>query len=122
MKNLTKYAELMKATGENYTIENCHWGHCWDQDGDGDASGCPTEDWCPFNLYRTSGDVAKAAGSWLHNLQTTIKFRHPTAPLSVPGCWAYPGAVRKRSLVLSLDECPYVQTIICQDRLRTTPS
>ena len=48
MKNLTKYAELMKATGKNYTIENCHWGHCWDQGGDPDASGCPTEDWCPF--------------------------------------------------------------------------
>ena len=28
MKNLTKYAELMVATGKNYTVENCHWGHC----------------------------------------------------------------------------------------------
>ena len=28
--------------------------------------------------------------SWLHNLQTTIPFQHPTAPLSRPGCWAYP--------------------------------
>ena len=90
MKNLTKYAELMVATGKNYTVENCHWGHCWDQDGDPDASGCPTEDWCPFNLYRTSGDVAKAPGSWLHNLQTTSKFRDLKAPLSVPHCWAYP--------------------------------
>jgi hypothetical protein len=90
MKNLTKYAELMQATQKNYTIESCHWGHCWDQDGDPDASGCPTEDWCPFNLFRTSGDVAKAPGSWLHNLQTTNKFRDPTKPLSQPGCWAYP--------------------------------
>ena len=62
----------------------------WDQEGDPDASGCPTEEWCPFNLYRTSGDVAKAAGSWLHNLQTTSKFRDLKAPLSVPHCWAYP--------------------------------
>ena len=42
MKNLTKYAELMQATGKNYTVENCHWGHCWDQDGDPDASVSPT--------------------------------------------------------------------------------
>ena len=90
MKNFTKYAELMVASKKNYTIESCHWGHCWDQDGDPDASGCPTQDWCPFNIFRTSGDVAKAAGSWLHNLQTTIKFRDPTSPLSQPGCWAYP--------------------------------
>eukprot|EP01052_Picozoa_sp_SAG31_P025120 SAG31_NODE_2184_length_6244_cov_3.004882_2_plen_147_part_00 len=90
MKNITKYAELMKKSGKNYTIENCHWGHCWDQGGDTDASGCPTVDWCPFNLYRTSGDVAKSSGSWLHNLQTTTKFRDLQSPLSRPGCWAYP--------------------------------
>jgi hypothetical protein len=45
---------------------------------------------CTQNLYRTSGDVAKVAQSWLHNLQTTTKFRDPVTPLSVPGCWAYP--------------------------------
>jgi len=28
--------------------------------------------------------------SWLHNLQTTIPFQDPEAPLSQPGCWAYP--------------------------------
>ena len=169
MKNLTKYAELMQATGKNYTVEACHWGHCWDQDGDPDASvsptivpaetrsdprgddgadawsvllrsrqqrpmlviaetrllrspaatpvpaevwaaslpaaqqescgqGCPTAQWCPFNLYRTSGDVARVAQSWLHNLQTTTKFRDPDAPLSVPGCWAYP--VRRRTIAV----------------------
>jgi hypothetical protein len=75
----------MQATGKNYTVENCHWGHCWDQEGDPDASGCPTKDWCPFNMYRTSGDVARVAQSWLHNLQTTSKFRDAAAPLSVPG-------------------------------------
>ena len=44
------------------------------------GQGCPTKTWCPFNLYRTSGDVARVAQSWLHNLQTTTKFRDPAAP------------------------------------------
>ena len=86
---MTKYAELMAASGKNYTVENCHWGQCWDIDGDPDANGCPTHEWCPFNQFRTSGDVTKGATSWLHNLQTTTKFRDPVKPLSVPGCWVY---------------------------------
>lgn len=36
--NMTLYAKLMKATGKNYSIENCHWGECTDDD----ASSCPT--------------------------------------------------------------------------------
>jgi hypothetical protein len=80
-----------------HAVESCHWGHCWDQNGDPDASGCPTQSWCPFNMFRTSGDVATAARSWLHNLQTTIQFRDADAPLSRPGCWA---CERRLSLML----------------------
>ena len=52
-RNMTLYAELMRETGKAFTIENCHWGRCTDSDD----SSCPTLDWCPFNSYRTSGDI-----------------------------------------------------------------
>lgn len=86
-RNQTLYAQLMKESGRNYTIENCHWGRCTDSDD----SSCPTLDWCPFNWYRTSGDInSYNPMSWLDNLQTTIRFQDYKAPLSRPGCWAYP--------------------------------
>ncbi len=85
-KNQTLYAQLMRESGRNYTIENCHWGDCTD----GDDSSCPTQDWCPWNWYRTSQDINAGALSWLSNLQTTTRFQDYDAPLSVPGCWAYP--------------------------------
>jgi alpha-galactosidase len=90
--NMTRYAELMAATGQTYEIENCHWGHCgtdsWFRNPDG--ASCPTATWCPFNHFRTSGDINAGLTSWLANLQTTTKFQDADAPLSVPGCWAYP--------------------------------
>merc|ERR1719300_1656307 len=90
--NMTYYAELMKATGKAYETENCHWGHCgtdaWYHNPDG--SSCPTTKWCPFNWYRTSGDINSGTMSWYQNLQTTIKFQDIDSPLSVPHCWAYP--------------------------------
>lgn len=85
-RNLTLYAELMKETGKSYLIENCHWGRCTSEDD----SSCPTADWCPFNWYRTSGDINSGTTSWLENLQTTTRFQDFDAPLSRPGCWAYP--------------------------------
>ena len=85
-RNQTLYADLMRRSGKNYTIENCHWGDCTDSDD----SSCPTQDWCPFNWYRSSGDINAGATSWLGNLQTTIKFQDYDKPLSQPGCWAYP--------------------------------
>lgn len=85
-RNQTLYAQRMRESGKNYTIENCHWGRCTDSDD----SSCPTLDWCPFNWFRTSGDINAGASSWLANLQTVIRFQDPLQPLSQPGCWAYP--------------------------------
>eukprot|EP00937_MAST-01D_sp_MAST-1D-sp2_P000930 g930.t1 len=73
-------------SGKAYEIENCHWGDCT---GD-DASSCPTQDWCPFNFYRTSGDSDNGLGTWYRNLQSTVRFQSWDAPVSQPGCWAYP--------------------------------
>ena len=40
-RNQTLYAALMKQSGKNYTIENCHWGDCTESDD----SSCPTTEW-----------------------------------------------------------------------------
>ena len=48
----------------------------------------PNATWCPWNLYRTSGDVRANYASIVGNLQTTVKYA--TQGLSRPGCWAYP--------------------------------
>eukprot|EP00039_Didymoeca_costata_P010421 m.140153 g.140153 ORF g.140153 m.140153 type:complete len:560 (+) comp14820_c0_seq2:34-1713(+) len=85
-RNLTLYAELMQQSGKNYSIENCHWGAC----DSSDDSSCPTLEWCPFNWYRSSGDINAGQMSWFRNLQTTIRFQDWNAPVSRPGCWAYP--------------------------------
>jgi hypothetical protein len=44
-RNMTRYAELMNATGRTFLIENCHWGRCTSSDD----SSCPDTTWCPFN-------------------------------------------------------------------------
>ena len=43
-----------------------------------------------MNFFRTSGDSNNALGTWYANLQTTLPFSAWAAPLSQPGCWAYP--------------------------------
>lgn len=54
-------------------------GHC-NFDGSSDD--------CPYNFYRTSGDINARWGSMLANLATTVKFLD--ANTSRPGAWAYP--------------------------------
>jgi len=75
--DLDLWHRLINQSGRSVMIENCHWGH----DG-------PNETWCPFNYYRSSGDIRGTYGSMASNLQTTIKWA--TGNLSKPGCWAYP--------------------------------
>lgn len=75
--DLDEYASLMQAAGKAFVIENCHWGLT-----------VPNATWCPFNLYRTSGDVRANYPSVLSNLETVIPLAD--ANLSTPGCWAYP--------------------------------
>jgi len=77
--NLTLYQELLNATGKYFLIENCHWGGT-----------VPTLDWCPWSYFRSSGDIQANWASMFSNLQTTIPYQDKNAPLSRPGCWAYP--------------------------------
>merc|ERR1719444_780166 len=44
---------------------------------------------CPYNIYRTSGDISNNWGSMLANVEYTVPFLGPE-PLSRPGAWAYP--------------------------------
>ena len=85
-RNLTLYAELMQATGANFTIENCHWGTC----STDDASSCPSRDWCPFNFFRSSGDINSDQMSWFNNLQSVVKTQSWENPLAGPHCWSNP--------------------------------
>ena len=53
----------------------------------------PRQD-CPYNLYRTSGDINAAFKSVMGNVNTVVKFLgggNGQVPLSRPGAWAYPG-------------------------------
>mmetsp|Transcript_2696 Transcript_2696/g.4600 ORF Transcript_2696/g.4600 Transcript_2696/m.4600 type:complete len:432 (-) Transcript_2696:53-1348(-) len=75
--DLDKWSTLLNQTGRPVMIENCHWGGT-----------VPTESWCPWNFFRTSGDVRATYGSVVGNLQTTIQWAQKN--LSKPGCWSYP--------------------------------
>jgi len=77
--------DLIKATPaqsgrDAIMVENCHWGS--------KVPYKPNATWCPWNFYRTSGDVRANYPSVVGNLQTTITYA--TQNLSSPGCWAYP--------------------------------
>ena len=76
-RDLDLWATLINKTGKAIEIENCHWGGT-----------IPNSTWCPWNFYRTSGDVRANFDSILANLRTTIPLAAKN--LSTPGCWAYP--------------------------------
>lgn len=61
-------------------VENCHWGSKVPYE--------PNRTWCPWNFYRSSGDVSASFGSIMGNLNSVTKFS--ARNLSYPGCWAYP--------------------------------
>merc|ERR1719424_2480939 len=66
-------------------LENCHWGRV--APAIPDPSKDPAEG-CPWNFYRTSGDVRASYASIIGNLATTVPLAGKN--LSYPGCWAYP--------------------------------
>jgi len=76
-RDLTKFADLMNKSGKPIEIENCHWGGT-----------IPNATWCPWNFYRSSGDVRANFGSIMGNLHTVVPLAAKN--LSTPGCWAYP--------------------------------
>eukprot|EP00928_Gymnodinium_smaydae_P033234 TRINITY_DN23857_c0_g2_i1.p1 TRINITY_DN23857_c0_g2~~TRINITY_DN23857_c0_g2_i1.p1 ORF type:complete len:445 (-),score=86.88 TRINITY_DN23857_c0_g2_i1:117-1451(-) len=73
--------DIFKADqGKPVMVENCHWGSKVPFE--------PNRTWCPWNFYRTSGDVRATYSSVMGNLNSVTKFS--SRNLSYPGCWAYP--------------------------------
>ena len=75
-RDLGLWASLIASHGKAIEIENCHWGRT-----------TPNATWCPWNFYRTSGDVSPNFESVMTNLASIIPFAEQN--LSTPGCWAY---------------------------------
>jgi len=71
------WARLLSVSGKNVLIENCNNGNAR-----------PNDTWCPFNTYRTSGDIHANYGKMIQNLGST--FHYTALNLSRPGCWAFP--------------------------------
>jgi alpha-galactosidase len=63
--DLQKFDDILTAAGATAVVENCHWGSAVPYE--------PTLDWCPWNFYRTSGDVRANYASVMGNLATTYK-------------------------------------------------
>mmetsp|Transcript_13218 Transcript_13218/g.23511 ORF Transcript_13218/g.23511 Transcript_13218/m.23511 type:complete len:436 (-) Transcript_13218:97-1404(-) len=92
-RDLDLWYDLFSADQANTVmIENCHWG-----------GNPPTESWCPFHMYRTSGDIKPTWRSFYGNLQSTKKFQGQV-PLSRPGCWAYPDMLEVGKLEDELED------------------
>ena len=75
--DLQKWSDLIDATDSSILIENCHWGLT-----------VPNATWCPWNYYRSSGDIRASYEYVLSNLMSTVPLAKQE--LSTPGCWAYP--------------------------------
>jgi len=93
-RNLTWWAQLLNKTGRPILIENCHWGGTipGQTTGDGPCVGGGSKDKpsdCPYNFFRSSGDIRNNWNSMTGNLASTMKFQGDP-PLVGPGTWAYP--------------------------------
>ena len=73
-KNMTLYYELFNATGRAIDIENCHQGQ---NITDGGNPGQMGVGWCPYNTFRTSGDIVNEWDRVMSNLMTVVPFLSP---------------------------------------------
>lgn len=93
-RDMTKYAQELATRNASLLVENC---------GNGPAGANPKMDFpphqdyldmlqtsCPWSFYRTSVDVAPQFYSTVYNVNRALPFLDADAPLSRPGCWAYP--------------------------------
>ena len=83
--DLVLFNKYVTELGKPIKVENCHWGSVKPYKPD---PSLPPAEGCPWNFYRTSGDVRASYASVLHNLGTVEPLHK--ANLSYPGCWAYP--------------------------------
>ena len=73
----------------------------------GICSGTSAVSDCPYNLYRTSGDINPNFAHMLYNINTVVRYLGSAteAPLSRPGAWAYPECVLLPSSLCSCAFC-----------------
>jgi alpha-galactosidase len=83
--DLVTFNKFMQQAGKPIMVENCHWGSKYPFKPD---RSLPPAEGCPWNFYRSSGDVRASYASILRNLGTTVPLAANN--LSYPGCWAYP--------------------------------
>jgi len=83
--DLVFYNKYIKEAGKAVMVENCHWGTV--KPFKPDPTVDPAEG-CPWNFYRSSGDVRASFASVMFNLASTVPLSQQN--LSYPGCWAYP--------------------------------
>jgi len=83
--DLAQFDQVLRAANKRVTLENCHWGSKYPFKPDPTL---PPAQGCPWNFYRTSGDVRASYASIMHNLGTVFPLAGQN--LSYPGCWAYP--------------------------------
>ena len=81
--DLVTFNKYINAAGKKIMVENCHWGS---QPPFKPDPALPPAEGCPWNFYRSSGDVRASYASILSNLATTFPLH--AANLSYPGCWA----------------------------------
>ena len=101
--NLTRWAEVINASGHAMLVENCHWGQTVPHgkprqessrmlgvspEDDGYCIGLHTPSECPYNFYRTSGDGINSFERVHHNVHSLVPYLQEP-PLSKPGAWAY---------------------------------
>ena len=79
----------IKARGARYAA--------MDLSNNGACAGTSSPSECPYNMFRTSGDIQPHWSNVLRNLASTLHFLTGNAPLSRPGAWAYPDSTRPRS-------------------------
>jgi len=93
-------------------VENCHWGlseqklkqrHATTSSTNYSDTLIPFDGECPFDFFRSTGDIGLSYGSVLGELNSVEQFRN----VSRPGCWAYPdmlmvGIRRKEDGIIGL--------------------
>lgn len=84
-KDLVTFNKYILNYSKPITVENCHWGQVAPAIPDPTK---PPAEGCPWNFYRSSGDVRASYASILGNLATVVPLHAKN--LSYPGCWAYP--------------------------------
>ena len=92
----------IRSSGKKLLIENSNqgFGNPWPSGKPSrNSPGPPREnppnrsvlpDYCPFHMFRSGGDIGPSFGNIVAKLQYVRPYLATDAPVSRPGCWAFP--------------------------------